>query len=354
MRAKGLFVCVVVPCLNEEKTLADTCYSLGFGAQHDAIDNAVLILVDNGSTDNTISIAKGLQKSSRPNVVLLAREPERGYVPPRRRGVAIAGELGAKRGISKEGVLIVQADADTNYARGYLNALRRMALSRGPGIIVEARMEWPSALTKAQRQFIELCNEVDAGYDSLLSGNPDDVVVDDKTCAFRLSDYELWGGHQREFTADGDEIFSETTRLYLRAKTHGVTRHLCDEAVASHSMRRIMSEPALSFATAGFPREDAFRSAWDKSYRGPATVADFSDPNLKSTIEFAIRSRHAHLRGLFGELPLHVSRTLSGDRSVGNDLLTPLPRRNQNDLRNYPGILLQDVLVRVDKIVFQA
>jgi glycosyltransferase involved in cell wall biosynthesis len=327
----------------------------GFGIGSESVTDSSLIIVDNGSKDQTQAVAREVQNASPTRSVVLAEEPERGYVPPRRLGNVLAGEIAGTRGFSKEATLIVQADADTTYGVGFLEALRQAALSQGPGVMLDSCMELSAGFVQHQHDYIALCEDVDEEFLSLLSDNPADVVVDDKGCGYRLSDYEGWGGHQREFTVQGDEILSETTRLYLRAKAHGARRFLCEAASASHSERRVYAEPAISFATAGFPREDSFRSAWQRAYHGPTELADFSNPARGADITLAVTTRRAHLRGLFGILPLHVANTLGKNPLLPDgfkDDVASLPKRSIEILRNHPAVLLEDIFRRVDQAVF--
>jgi glycosyltransferase involved in cell wall biosynthesis len=347
-----LFVCVVIPCLNEEQTLAATCEALGFGAGCIAPGHTALVLVDNGSTDRTRYVAEAIQGSAPRNSVIIGEEKERGYVPPRRYGNALAIELARSRGFSNDHTLIVQADADTIYDIGYLGAIRASALTNGAGLVYDARMEWPPEFTDKQQDFLKLCDSVDEEFAFLLNDNPNDVLVDDKACAYYAADYLLWGEHTREFTIGGDEILSETTRLYLRGKSYGARRCLCDDAVARHSARRVIAEPSLSFATAGFPRENAFRSAWRAIYDGPESLSDFVSRPSSPSLQFAIRARRAHLQGLFSILPAHVNRSLRGSFDEANCELETLPSRSLNELRTRPGQIIEDVLNRIDQQVF--
>lgn len=353
-RTNRHFTAVVIPCLNEERTLANVCRSLGFGIGQQVPDDTALVLVDNGSADATVEVAKDVKRRSRSGSVVVTAEPERGYVPPRHRGNRVAIDVAAERNIPAENVFIIQADADTLYSEGYVDVMKSCALSLGRGRMLDARTEYPDDFTATCHEYIALCNQVDAEFESALSEQPGDVVVDDKACGYWASDYELWGGHRREYTADGDEIHSETTRLYIRARAHGAGRHLCEEAVAQHSARRIISDPAFSFATAGFPREGAFKSKWKQRYMGPNDIVDFCNDVNRPKIEFAIGCRRAHMRGLFDLLTIHVDQTLARDQRSGQPfgIDIGMPARDGRIARERPGILLEDVFRRVDEIAF--
>ena len=131
------FSAIVIPCLNEQHNLTATCRSLGFGAgQHPAADT-VLILVDNGSEDATVTVAKAIQHESRSGSVIVAIEPDRGYVPPRHHGIRVAQAVAADRGVPLQDVLILQADADTIYGDCYIEAMGNRARQMGPGVMID-------------------------------------------------------------------------------------------------------------------------------------------------------------------------------------------------------------------------
>jgi glycosyltransferase involved in cell wall biosynthesis len=107
---------IVMPCLNEQRFLATSCASLGFGAGRTPPANSFLVIVDNGSTDLSLEAATEIQAKCAPGSVVLAQERARGYVPARWRGNRVAGETALARGIANEKVLILQADSDTQYS----------------------------------------------------------------------------------------------------------------------------------------------------------------------------------------------------------------------------------------------
>ena len=76
-----------MPCLNEEELLESTCRSLGFGqSKVSTLENLHLILVDNGSDDDTLAVMEHVKERSPPGSVQIVREMERGYVPARHTG----------------------------------------------------------------------------------------------------------------------------------------------------------------------------------------------------------------------------------------------------------------------------
>ena len=137
--------------------------------------------------------------------------------------------------------------------------------------------------------------------------DPYQVIVDDKVSGYLLSDYLSWGGHIREFDSHGQEVHSETTRLFIKGKFNGAERIVVPTAIAYPSRRKLLENPVLHFATAGFPREDRWIENWLRSYRGPNGLAIFDEPESEAALDAAIAMRQAHLFILFRMLPLKIA-----------------------------------------------
>ena len=159
-------------------------------------------------------------------------EPEKGYVPARQRGTITAQKIARERGIARTNTLILQVDADTNYSENYVDEIANASAEMKAAILFKARTGYPPHFLTAHSEYVSLCNEVDAEFEHLLADHPADVIIDDKACAYRLSDYLAWGGHMQEFDELGDEILSETTRLFLRAKAAGCEARLIEDGLA--------------------------------------------------------------------------------------------------------------------------
>jgi glycosyltransferase involved in cell wall biosynthesis len=299
---------VVMPCLNEEDSLAAACSSLGFSHESFFPDDVRLVLVDNGSTDTTKEIMQQVLRRSPFGTVFITKESERGFVPPRRHGVEVAMKLADDDGVETTNVLIVQADADTVYRPGYLEGLTIAAETAGPQVLLHARTDAPAEFATNHFEYQALCEHTDAAMQALYVPETEDVILDDKVCAFRLSDYLSWGGYRREYESNGEEIHAETSRLYLRGKTRG-GRLLHVDVSAEPSRRKVLESPALYFATSGFPHGSAWAARWRLSYTGQDTFDAFyiSNANLKE----AIFQRQAHNLVLFGVLPAWIARSLS-------------------------------------------
>jgi len=346
---KELYLVVVIPCFNEAQTLVPTCASLGFGIGFDATPvNTFLILVDNNSTDATAALAACIALDSLPGTVIIGYEPVQGYVPPRHRGNLLAQELAQARHWPLEHVLLLQADADTCYTTGYGESMRAVALASEPNCLLEASAaHWPDFQT-AYPLYAALSDVADDRFKRLFPSKlSDEVVVDDKITGYRLSDYFCWGGHQREFTAQGEEIHAETTRLYIRARAMGALKIAVPQAIALHSARKILVEPALHLATAGFPREDSWNYYW-RSATASWSLDDLAAHQRKTEIALALRTRELHLLGLLSILPLHVNRALghlpeAKLAEFATFCLERLPNRTITDMLHHPGLFLTDI-----------
>ncbi len=305
----AMYAAIVIPCLNEEATLARTCRSLGFGdADAPTPQEAELLLVDNGSIDHTRALMVAIAESSPPGSVRIFEEAERGFVPPRHRGATEARARVQREGRSEWDVALIQADADTVYSQGYVDRMRQALLSSGPGALAEAETEPPPDFFRDYSGYVALSSAVDTSVARWNTPEANDVVIDDKTAALRLGDYFRWGGHQREYDWHGDEIHAETARLFMRGKARGASKIHVTDAVADPSRRKVLADPALYFATAGFPREEAWKAEWKRRYRGPNAIEAFQGDMGRLEIAEAVQMRQSHSIILFAVLPRLVAQ----------------------------------------------
>jgi hypothetical protein len=292
-------VAMVMPCLNESKSLRNTCQSLGFGlGQITDSQGEVLVIVDNGSSDDSLTIAKEVAQNSPIGTVLLAVEEDRGHVPARAKGVAIAQEhVGAE--------FIVQVDADTEYEPGYTKSLWAAGRAHGQGTLVEATMAWPLDFLERNARLVKVIAEQDEVSSNTCGV---DVVVDDKGCGYWLQDYELWGGHVREYWSSGEEMLAETTRLFIRGLVQGARRALVDGATARHSTRNWTRNAELEFASAGFPMPPSWQEQWTRS-GGENLMANLDFHHDRPPAE--VRMRRKVLVALFEELPRFIGESIN-------------------------------------------
>jgi glycosyltransferase involved in cell wall biosynthesis len=344
---------VVLPSLNEESNLKATSESLGFcEAQSSQQSTNLLFIIDNGSTDGTLEVAREIQHRSGRNSVFIAQEPERGYVPPRHTGNMLVKAFAEQKGLDLSDVLVLQADADTIYAEGYVDRMSSASTSSGQGYLLEGYAEFPQSFRTLFPEYVNLCAGTDDRVLTAVGAGHDILVCTDAVSGYLLSDYFAWGGHLREYRKGGDEIHAETMRLYMRALAHGARKVYVGEALAYPSERKVLSRAVEEFATGGFPREISWKTRWEQQHR-ELSLADFRMQADNATIMEAIDSRERHLVALFGVLPIHVARTIgesihhsSSETLV--DIATSLPKHETELLRRHPGAFLEDVLDLVD------
>jgi glycosyltransferase involved in cell wall biosynthesis len=312
---------VVIPCLNEEATIAATCRSLGFGKDRsDAPEDTYLVLVDNNSTDQTWDVLHDIKGRSPKHSVVLSREVERGFVPARHRGIVATQDLAAELKVPLDEFVVLQADADTAYADGYAATMAR-AINSTQNVLAEGISTPPKSFLQRCPEYYAKAQEVDRSMHGIVVEDDLDVIVDDKVCGYRLSDYFEWGGHRREFNAHGEEILAETTRLFIRAKLAGAKRVRVFEAEAQSSRRKVIAEPLLHFATAGFPRESIWQSRWRQTHQGMEFLEIFQDELSENIVSQASRVRCEHVAVIFAMIPAAIALLEGKD-----DELTPIQR----------------------------
>jgi len=343
---------VVMPCLDEAELVAGTAASLGFTGATDLAPGTHLIAVDNGSTDDTLRVLDRVRQQSRAPVHVVS-EPTRGYVPPRRRGVVEAQALARAMGVGEEDVLILQADADTTYREGYVATMRSAAASTA-GVMLEGSTKAPPDFAAAHPAYWEAQRVVDDGTDPLDAEDEDEVVLDDKVCGYRLSDYLRWGGLFEERTNAGDSIHAETARLFIRARLlHGARKIRVNPAGAASSRRKLIENPWLQYATVGFPRE----ASWVRAQPNAARAIDidqFSKSVLQGGELEAVRLRRAHQLALFRYLPALVAESAgttqrSEQPKDVNHVLNALPSLSATDMAAAPGRAMTEVLGLIDR-----
>lgn len=348
-------IAFVVPCLNEELLIEAGACSLGFGAcDTPAAEDTFLILVDNGSTDDTLPTLRRIADASRPGSVRIVIEPEKGFVPARHRGASVVAELAEEIGVAPKEVLILQADADTIYLPGYARAMWQ-ALDRREGFLLEGAMKRPADFDSAHPEYRDLERSVDSSLEEAGVPDDDEVIVADAVCGYLLADYLRWGGHFRERHPKGGTVHAETTRLFLRAKlAYGAGKIRVNPAQAVTSRRRILEDPALHFATSGFPREEPWLSRWRRRHQTRWTVDEFARSIRHPDVVEACFYRKAHGIALFALLPWVVGRATNPVAFDPADeratrLLELVPRFSVEELIDRPADALISVLDTIDQ-----
>lgn len=115
---------IQIPCLNEEDTLPMTLAEL---PQHiDGVDEIELLIIDDGSTDNTAQVARAHGVHH-----VVSHATNKGLAAAFQSGINAALQLGAD--------IIVNTDADNQYPGRYIPALVRPILKREADMVIADR-----------------------------------------------------------------------------------------------------------------------------------------------------------------------------------------------------------------------
>ncbi len=351
MKNYNTLVIIIIPCRNERLLIYDVCTSLGFCSQKYPMDIDIhLLLVDNDSTDTTWQVFQEIQKDSPKKAVTLGFESQKGVIAARIKGIQLATQIANKRKIPYANVIILQADADVIYSTEYIQEMIKPFESNKVSILVEGCLHYSKDFKEKYNDYVRLCESVD---DSFFKNNKylnDEVIVTDAISAFRLSDYYEWGGFQREFDSENEEILAETTKLFIKAKLKGASKVKMENACAEHSYRKIIENPDVDFVTSGFPRSAKWVKRWSKFYKGPIDLKYFNINDLQKlkSLDLLINIRKQHLSALFVHLPkfiLYMNNEVKSNkpRTIQNNIFnTEIPSKEY--LKLYPGKSLEMIL----------
>ncbi len=115
---------IQIPCLNEENSLPVTLEAL---TKHiDGIDEIEVLVIDDGSTDNTVDVAK---RAGADAVISLGSN----------KGLAKAFVAGINKALSMGADIIVNTDADNQYKAEYIEKLIKPILENKADIVIGAR-----------------------------------------------------------------------------------------------------------------------------------------------------------------------------------------------------------------------
>jgi len=117
-------VVVIIPALNEEKTVG----SVIRGIPRDVADTVKVVVIDDGSTDNTVKVARD---AGADNVISFGGN--RGLAEAFRRGLEVALEMGAD--------IIVNIDADNQYEAKEISQLTQPILDGKADIVLGSRFK---------------------------------------------------------------------------------------------------------------------------------------------------------------------------------------------------------------------
>ena len=183
-------VSIVIPALNEDKYIAGCLKSL---TAQDYPGDYEIVIVDNGSSDNTVVIARSLGA--------------RVVSCPERCGVFHARQVGAE---AAHGEIIVQADADTLYPPGWLSRIIRQLAVHPEAVAVAGRFlytrsPWWSVFEHTVRHGVNVIT-------TPLLKRP--LIVSGATFAFRRQAFMKAGGYKGlTYSADQYGISRRLGRL---------------------------------------------------------------------------------------------------------------------------------------------
>ena len=157
----NIFISVVIPAFNEEKFLPQCLESL---RNQDYEGEYEIIVADNGSTDNTASIARNFGA--------------RVVSCPERKGVFYARQVGAD---AARGDIIAQADADTIYPRHWLKRIADQFASHPEAVAIAGRYIYRDPPSWAKVEYV--LRHYISRLTIALFGRP--LVISGATFAFR-------------------------------------------------------------------------------------------------------------------------------------------------------------------------
>jgi peptidoglycan-N-acetylglucosamine deacetylase len=182
-------ISVVIPAFNEERLIGNCLRSI---KNQDFKEDYEVIVVDNCSLDNTAQIARDLGAK---------------VVFCNRKGVSFARQAGAK---AASGDIIVQADADTLYPRGWLTRIQKHFKAHPKAIAVAGTFvykdpPWWAGVEYFLRIFFNILS-------SLITGRP--FIISGANFAFLKTALIQIGGYEHDsYSADQYNISTRLSQL---------------------------------------------------------------------------------------------------------------------------------------------
>ncbi len=131
---------IQIPCWNEEKTIAETIHSLP--KQVEGIDSIETVIIDDGSTDNTVKQARNAGVDA---IVQL----------PRHQGLAKAFSAGTDAAIKRNADILVNTDADHQYPSDQIEHLVAPIIDGKADIVIGDRLSYKPRPFSPIKMFLE-------------------------------------------------------------------------------------------------------------------------------------------------------------------------------------------------------
>lgn len=221
---------VVVPAYDEERSIGATLRRLA--AQTDT--GFSLVVVDNGSTDDTARVVKEFAAEEAPFDVRIVHEPEK--------GTGAASDTGVRHAISAGATHIARTDADCLPHRGWVAAVRRafgdgLELVSGP--LLPRTDEFP--LKFWERRLLPAVIDLAALFGRFRPGNQDPaylgpyVMMPGCNLAITADLYERAGGFPRTRIEEVHEDRALVNRVRYITDAYGLRK----DVVMYGSVRRL-------------------------------------------------------------------------------------------------------------------
>jgi len=328
----------VIPAHNEADYVEATVQSLAGQADVGGPEQLKIVVVENGSSDETRAIVEACAQTSRTPIVLLEQD-EASMVTSR--------ALGFTHLLSEAAPppYLVSADADTLFPRSWLHA----ALARlwdGADIVSSAGYMTPELWARCPRLTQRYLREIGTIFFDPLTidrlGVRDEPFlfteevfrdfgrpVSDAGFAMTSECYRRVGGFQRHRYADGAAMAAVGWPFLMKADTLRLRTEYMGQPYWSTSPRRLLQEPAALFDTSAYRGAiTAFRSEADDEFQVLDRMA--ADLELRPLREYCLKyyvlqrcvGRPELLRKndrYFGTLLPHVERSILSWRTAQMD-----------------------------------
>lgn len=133
---------IQIPCWNEETSLAQTLKLIP--RAYSGIDKVEILVIDDGSTDKTIEVAK---KAGADHILKL----------PKHLGLAKAFDAGIKKALSLGADIIVNTDADNQYEAHDIKNLIQPILENDADVVIGNRLASKLVFLPYWKRFLYFC-----------------------------------------------------------------------------------------------------------------------------------------------------------------------------------------------------